>query len=122
MKDPRPITIFCDIDGTLIKHKGIATTQSTSDPIVLPGVLEKLREWDTQGYNIILTTGRKEGSRRATEEQLEKAGIIYDQLVMGIGGGPRVLINDTKPPEEGDELTARAIIVERNTGLKDIDV
>ena len=51
---------------------------------------------------IILTTGRKEGMRRITEQQLESAGIVYDKLIMGIGGGARVLINDLKPDRNGD--------------------
>ena len=51
---------------------------------------------------IILTTGRKEGMRRITEQQLENAGIVYDRLIMGIGGGIRVLINDLKPHRKGD--------------------
>lgn len=94
----RPKTIFCDIDGTLIKHD---SPEISSKPnykmVLLEGTLEKLLEWDKLGYNIILTTGRKESMRRVTEKQLEEVGIFYDQLVMGIGGGERYIINDIKP-------------------------
>ena len=38
-------------------------------------------------------------------------------MVMGVGGGPRYLINDNKP--EGTE-SAFAINIERNKGINDI--
>jgi len=74
--------------------------------------------WDHENYNIILTTGRKEGMRASTVEQLRKAGIIYDQLIMGIGPGERILINDRR---QGKDM-ARAINVDRDIGIKDIGV
>ncbi len=58
--------------------------------------------------------------REQTVKQLAQVGIIYDQLIMGIGGGTRVLINDLK--DNSDHLTAIAICVKRNKGIKDIDV
>ena len=87
---------------------------------VLPGTRDKLWEWDKKGYNIILTTGRKEGMRKSTEDQLRKAGIIYDQLVMGIGGGDRILINDRKP--DGGRDTASVINLDRDKGVADLDL
>jgi len=51
---------------------------------------------------------------------LEELGIVYDQLVMGLGGGPRVLINDLKP--KGDDPTAIAVNLERNKGIKDLEI
>jgi hypothetical protein len=119
----RPKTIFCDIDGTLVEHP--VSESGRNDDLeynmkTLPGTIQKLWEWDKLGYNIILTTGRKESLRKATEEQLLKVGIIYDQLIMGIGGGVRVLINDKKAGDENE--TALAISLKRNEGIKDIDV
>lgn len=116
----RPKTIILDIDGTLVKHYGTSQT-SVGDPKVLPGVIEKLNEWDMKGYNIILMTGRRESLRQLTEEQLLQVGVFYDQLIMGVGGGQRVLINDLKSdPEFGD--TAIAIQLERNVGLEGIEI
>ena len=97
MLDSRPKTIFCDIDGTLIEHFPPGSNFHEFSPKVLPGVTEKILEWDKKGYRIILTTGRKESMRKFTEKQLEQVGIFYDMLIMGIGGGVRVLINDYKP-------------------------
>ena len=76
-------------------------------------------EWDKKGYNIILTTGRKESLRKTTEEQLSRIGIFYDKLVMGIGGGDRIVVNDNKP--DGRQ-TAFAINLERDKGIKDINL
>lgn len=116
MKSPK--TIFCDLDGTLVKHNEPAEIQSPDLVLeVLPGVLEKFREWDCKGYRIIITTGRKESARESTIKQLQRAGITYDQLIMGFGGGDRILINDRKPNSDRD--TAYAINLERNKGLLD---
>ena len=77
----RPKTIFCDIDGTLVKHDSpIDSTKPNHKLKLLPGTIEKLTEWDKKCYRIILTTGRRECSRVETEKQLSEAGIIYDQL------------------------------------------
>lgn len=116
----RPKTIFCDIDGVLLMHKGDITSQHLSKPEVLPGVLEKFRDFDRAGFRIILTTGRRESTRKQTEKQLSEVGIFYDQLIMGIGGGPRILINDFKP--NSTEETAIAINLERNAGLKEVEI
>ena len=120
-KDIRPKTIICDIDGTLIAHtnpSNVARNQFC--PVLLEGTEEKLREWDRKGYNIILLTGRKESLRKVTENQLSNSGIFYDQLVMGIGGGKRYLINDRKP--DGTEDYAIAINIERDKGIKNIKI
>ncbi len=116
--DKRPTTIFCDIDGTLIYTTSDINKQLTESPKLLDGTLDKLVEWDRLGYNIILTTGRRESSRTQTEKQLSDLGIFYDQLIMGIGGGKRVIINDRKP--NGVDDTAIAFNLTRNEGIKNI--
>jgi len=121
MNDIRPKTIICDIDGTLIVHTNPSSVaRNDAQPVLLQGTEEKLREWDKKGYNIILLTGRKESLRKVTEEQLAKVGIFYDQLVMGIGGGKRYLINDRKI--DSKENYAIAINITRDKGLRDIEV
>ena len=113
-------TLFIDIDGTLIKHTGNLTNEILMEPEILPNVIEKLNEWDGRGFKIILTTGRKESMRKITEEQLSKVGIFYDQLVMGITRGERIIINDKKPGN--DMVTVRAIEVNRNKGLGSVEL
>lgn len=119
MSDKRPKTIFLDIDGTILYHHGSLHNILLSKPRILDGVLDKLDQWNMLGYNIILTTGRPESMRSFTEKQLELLGISYNQLIMNIGGGCRFIINDDKPH---CPVTAVAIVVKRNQGLKDINI
>ena len=82
-------TIFCDIDGTLVKFpdtfEGFKDLPKGKHKMeLLDGSLDKLWEWETSGYNIILTTGRKESMRPETEKQLREVGIFWDHLIMGL--------------------------------------
>ena len=114
MAELRTKTIFCDIDGTLLKHIGYSSQQLLNiEPELLPNALNAINNWDSNGYNVILTTGRKESMRQKTIQDLNKLGIVYDQLIMGIGGGPRVLINDKKYLTN----TAYCVNVVRNSGM-----
>ena len=88
--------------------------------LILPIVKDRFNEWDAKGYNIILVSGRRESDRKITEEQLAYHGLFYDQLILGIGGGMRVLINDLKPTSS--ETTAYAIEIPRNRGLTDVNI
>tara|TARA_B110000285_G_C15069488_1_gene587092 strand:- start:931 stop:1290 length:360 start_codon:yes stop_codon:yes gene_type:complete len=118
--DYRAKTIFCDIDGTLVKHEPpIVNAVPNKKLEILPETLKKISEWDSKGYMIILVTGRKESLRKNTIKQLAKVGIIYDLLIMGIGGGPRILINDDKP---NGTKTAFAFNLTRNKGISDIEI
>lgn len=113
-------TIFCDIDGTLVKHAPLYESSKENHKMeLLEGTIEKLAEWEMKGYRIILTTGRKESARKVTEKQLSEVGIFYDQLIMGIGGGIRYLINDRKSDGTG---AAHAISVDRNKGIKHLSI
>ena len=112
-------TIFCDIDGTLILHTGdIKNNLETMSSLV--NVKESIQSWDRNNYKIILTTGRKESTRSQTEKQLNACGIVYDQLIMGLPNGDRVLINDRKT--DSPRNTAYAINLVRNEGLGNIDI
>lgn len=112
--------MFCDIDGTLWKHPGLACNQAKTDNCILLKNTEKaICHWERLGYHIILTTGRKESLRSITEQQLQKQGIVYDQLIMGLGGGDRILINDRK--EDDVRNTAYAVNVTRDAGIQHYD-
>ena len=116
----RPKTIFCDIEGTLIKHyTPDITSKKDFTPTLLYGTLNKLNEWDKKGYKIILVTARRESMRKITEKQLSEIGIFYDYLIMGISSGPRVLINDMKPD---NEITAFSFNLVRDEGIKSIEI
>ena len=90
-------TLFIDIDGCIFKHHGGAVAEVVDKPTqILPGVKDKIGQWFTDGMYICLVTARPECWRKRTEEDLEAYGIPYHQLVMGLGHGIRILINDTK--------------------------
>lgn len=125
--------IFCDIDGTLLSICGldkwdpykIYDSEEPAESVgyihPLPGVKEKLIEWHVKGYRIILTTARPESLREVTVQTLHKFGIIYNDLIMDLPQGPRVVINDIDP-DIPDMSKALAFNVERNKGISDIDL
>jgi hydroxymethylpyrimidine pyrophosphatase-like HAD family hydrolase len=112
-------TLFIDIDGTILKHHGTFSEISMKEATLLPSARERMNEWCSKEYKIILTTGRRESMRETTELQLDNLGIPYDQLVMGLSKGSRIVINDRRP--NGDD-TAFAINVGRDYGLGDIEI
>jgi hypothetical protein len=95
------------------------TCREDFTPEEINGVSEKITEWVTKGYIIVLTTARKESMRRVTEKQLSSIGVIYDYLIMGLGSGTRYLINDNKLD---GEKTAFAITLDRDKGIKDVNI
>jgi len=115
-----PKTIFCDIDGTILFHKGDIVKNVQEEPIILPNVIESIKQWERLNYKIILTTGRKECTRKQTEQQLSNLGIVYDLLIMGITNGDRIIINDKKP--NGVKNTCYAINLVRNKGMENINL
>ena len=115
----KPKTIICDIDGVLLEHRNQGlSSQLNASP--LNGTIEKINEWDAKGYNIILITGRRESLRNKTEQQLLMYSIFYDQLIMGVGGGDRIVINDRKPNSKRD--TAYSINLNRNEGVNNVEI
>lgn len=59
-------TIFCDIDGTLLKHHGDGCLYKAmkNPPELLPNVIETIDRWKYNEYRVILTTGRPESMRK----------------------------------------------------------
>ena len=115
----KPKTIFCDIDGTILVHLHKISQVLQDAGELLAGVRDKFDEWDSKGHHIVLTTARKESARAHTVKQLADAGIIYDQLIMGVTSGVRVLINDKKLPTDPDR--ARNVNVITNQGWNSTD-
>lgn len=114
-------TIFCDIDGCILYQpkEFLEIFNEGYMPCVMTGTKEKLLAWHILGHKIILTTGRPESLRKLTVDSLNTLGILYDQLVMGVGSGVRILIND-RETESIDK--AVAINLSRNAGLKDVEI
>jgi ribonucleotide monophosphatase NagD (HAD superfamily) len=119
MMSDGPKTIFCDIDGTLILHKSPEECAKSSNMDLLPGTIEKLKEWNVNGHNIILVTGRRESTRAVTEAGLASLGVFYDKLIMGVGRGPRIIINDKK---SDGKLTCLSFNPDRNSGIASLPI
>jgi dTDP-glucose pyrophosphorylase len=115
----KPMTVFCDIDGTLLKHSHTISDALSQEPTLLAGVRDKMNQWDSQGHTIVLCTARKPSTRAATEAQLQSLGIAYDQLLMGVTSGGRVLINDKLG--EADPNRAMAVNVITDQGFTNIN-
>jgi UDP-N-acetylglucosamine diphosphorylase / glucose-1-phosphate thymidylyltransferase / UDP-N-acetylgalactosamine diphosphorylase / glucosamine-1-phosphate N-acetyltransferase / galactosamine-1-phosphate N-acetyltransferase len=109
----KPRSIFLDIDGTILKHMHTISDVYEKDAELCAGVREKLNAWDSQGHRIILTTARKESTRQRTEQQLASLGIAYDQLVMGLTTGPRVLVNDKLAEHDPDRAISINVITDQ---------
>ena len=111
-KEDKPRTVFCDLDGTLLKHVHKYSNINRIKPELNLGVLKKFDEWDSLGLKIILVTGRKESARKKTEQDLADLGIPYDQLVMNVGNGPRVMINDKMSEDSEDRVSSINVITD----------
>ena len=110
-------TVICDIDGTLTKYMGGGHKAiMEQDHVPCPGVVDKMREWESQGHRIILITGRRESVRQRTEDELRRIGIPFDTLLMGHADSGRILINDI-----GSLVKAHAVNLERDAGWDEAD-
>jgi NDP-sugar pyrophosphorylase family protein len=115
----KPKTVFCDIDGTILKHVHSFSDVYSTEPQLLDGVLDKFNDWDSRGYKIVLTTARKESARKITETHLESLGLCWDYLLMNVTSGDRILINDKLMFDDPDR--AQSVNVITNTGFNTIE-
>ncbi|HTQ37462.1 MAG TPA: HAD hydrolase family protein [Pirellulales bacterium] len=120
VRKPEPIrkgTIFCDLDGTLVKH--VPVPSPTGDDLeLIEGSVEKLKKFRSQGYMVILTTSRTQSNISGVLNKLRTLGVEFDQLICDLPIGPRHLINDSK----NNEIRAIAHSLTRDLGLKDVEI
>jgi len=117
-------TIFLDIDGTIFYQSDRCDEVYRTQPGLIKGSAKKCWQWHQKGYNIILTTGRPESSRKWCEQALAHHNIVYDQLIMSLKPWPRYLINNDRwrPSDQRDDLTAFANTIPTNHGISDLDI
>lgn len=108
-------TYFVDIDGTLIVYRKFSEI-STATITPIQSVIDKVNNEYDNGAHVVITTARPPEFELFTKQELEKIGVKYHQLVMGIGRGTRYIIND-KDPEVPEVDRAVGINLNRNEGL-----
>lgn len=116
---PKPKTFFIDIDGTILNHAH-EYSKLSDNPTLCPGIREAFDEMDMRGDKIILVSARKESSRPITEETLRKLMIPYDQLILGITQGQRIVINDKLTPNSPNRSGCYDVITDQGWTLKDV--
>ena len=116
----KPKTIFIDWDGTCVRQMNPCMPYPMNlgnIPELLPGVRDKITKWSYEGHKIIITTARKGSYREETIRELKYHKIVFDQLVMDLTTGQRIVINDTKPEDTSYDM-AKSWVVDRDTGIE----
>tara|TARA_R100000008_G_scaffold85548_1_gene75789 strand:- start:1893 stop:2330 length:438 start_codon:yes stop_codon:yes gene_type:complete len=122
-------TWFVDIDGTIMYHH---TNDSLDDMIEKYGTSSYLHEKPIptaieffknrpKRDRIVIATARESRHIEHTLKALRHHGMPFDDWVFELGAGPRVVVNDIKPPlvagNKGPLKTAYGMDVERNGGI-----
>jgi hypothetical protein len=113
-------TFFVDFDGTIVKYRKFSEL-STAVLTPIQDVIDFLNKSYDEGAHIVITTARPPQYELFTKQELEKLGVKYHQMIMGIGRGTRVVLND-KDPEMPDLPRAWGINFTRDKGLQDIEI
>jgi len=111
-------TIFCDIDGTLIKNQA-AFGKNTYDtaPVVLQNNVDILQKYLLDGAEIIFISARPKIWFEQTRAMLNNLGFANCQLLIGLHHSKRILINDFAP--SNPYPSAIAININRNSNTLD---
>jgi thiamine kinase-like enzyme len=86
----------------------------------LPGI-EKINLLHSSGHRIVLTTARSKKFKSKLVKLLNVKGVKYDELVMGLPSGPRVLVNDRKPKKPFTKQ-ATSVEISRNGDLSSFNI
>lgn len=113
-------TFFVDIDGTLVQYRKFSEL-STSVLTPIQEVIDVVNKYYDEGAIIVMTTARPNSYELFTKQELEKIGVKYHQLVMDLGRGTRVILND-KDPENEQIPRALGINLNRNQGWEGLDI
>jgi choline kinase len=114
-------SLFVDLDGTLFEHdSGFFSDSGEYSNELVPISLENINFlnllWD-EGHQVVLTTSRPKSFQGKLEEMLKSIGLRYDHLVTGLGGGPRMLINDLKPSLPGIQMALASNVLRNESDL-----
>ncbi len=88
-------TLFVDIDGVLVENSSTHFPPYHGNGRPLTKNIERLKEMHQTGkVQIILTTARDLSLKAVTIDELNRHDIPYDDIIMGLHHGKRIIIND----------------------------
>jgi hypothetical protein len=85
-------TWFIDLDGTVFFHNGYL---SNSEEQILDNFIYLYNQ--IKDDRIIFVSSREEKYREQTENSLNRYGIKFHLLILGLPHGERIVLNDKKP-------------------------
>jgi dTDP-glucose pyrophosphorylase len=113
-------TIFCDIDGVLVKNQGSLGKNSYDKAQYIPieQNVARLKECLNRGSQIVFVTARPYKFLSVTKKMLNELGFENCLLIMNLNHARRILVNDFAPSNPYPSATA--INIQRNDdNLKD---
>lgn len=113
-------TFFVDIDGTIVQYRKF-NELDTAILTPIQEVIDMVNKYYDEGAIIVVTTARPNSFELFTKQELEKIGLKYHQLVMDLGRGTRVILND-KDPENPEIPRALGINLNRDKGWEGLDI
>jgi dTDP-glucose pyrophosphorylase len=92
----RFMTIFCDVDGTVIKNQAefFYPNNYKDAPIVLEKNRDRLQALQKQGAELVFVTARNSKYHADIEKLLQNIGFQNFRLLTGLNHSQRILIND----------------------------
>ena len=122
-------TWFVDLDGTVLKHRTNNEIDNFINKYGEKSHLEEIPLVDRIRFfrnlpksdSIIVTTARLNHQREHTIRTLNHWKMPYNDLIFDISSGPRIVVNDIKPPLTAGNKhyldTAYALNVDRDISL-----
>ena len=106
-------TLFVDLDGTLVTNTSHLVPPVIGGGTPLINNIDAVKAAKQEGSVLVITTSRPERYRKITIQELEKHGIPFDYLIMGLPHSQRILINDFSPTNPYPSCSA--ININRNS-------
>lgn len=112
--------LFVDIDGTLVTNSSVHFPPYVGTGTPLFDNIDYLNSLHRSGkVKIVLTTSRPKHLRDLTIQELDRLGIMYDELIIGLPHCKRIIINDFA--KSNPYPSCEAINMPRNTDeLRDL--
>jgi hypothetical protein len=108
--------LLIDIDGVVFRNQSEYFPPYWGDPVApIEENIERLRELQSAGAQLVFVTSRTEKYRDATLQALKDQGLAVHSLVMGCIHSPRVLINDFA--DSNPYPSATAVNLPRNSTI-----